>query len=58
LPVGKYRLGIVLLSDDRQSEQTLRSVELSSDADIDNCASNKTQNVTFSKCLKNVHCGC
>jgi len=52
LPVGTYRLGIVLLTDDKQSEQMLYNVELSSDADNDVCVSDQMQSYsTFGTCF-------
>ena len=47
LPVGTYRLGIVLMSDDTQSEQKLNVVELSSNADPNVCISDTTFGQSF-----------
>ena len=47
--MGTYRLAIVLLSDTTESEQWLRNVRLSSEAEYrdDKCLSAKIHNLTF-----------
>jgi len=50
LPVGTYRLGIALLSDDTLSEQKLYKVEMNFDADSDyECVSDKMHDTTIGK---------
>jgi len=51
LPVGTYRLGIVLLSDEMESEHKLLKVELSTQPDKDYCVSDKMHSFTFGKCF-------
>jgi len=48
LPAGTYRLGIVLLSHDRQSQHMLHGVELSSGADKGDC--DVSDNFAFGWC--------
>jgi len=52
LPLGTYRLGIVLLSDDKLSEQMLYNVKLSYYADSDDCVSEEMHNFSFGTCFK------